>query len=300
MFGGVSHDAAVTRRVINRCIDDIAGRKVNIAQFIVERQQVANLLIDTVTKLTKCIKALRRRKFQAALGHLGLTSHPRRFSKNLADNWLALQYGWKPLLADVRGAAEHLARNHMERPLRIKSKIRAQSVSPAFAQRVSSGNYGKADWIFSERITRAQCILEFQVTNDFIRQGNELGLTDPLTLVWELVPYSFVVDWFMPIGNFLSSLNYDSGLTYMGGCHTTTSFQRQSLAPVNESIPFILGGHSYTSTVSGRPLIAEELLLDRVVMSSPPRPVLPSFKDPFSALHVANALALMRSAFRFR
>lgn len=299
-FGSISHDATVTQRVINRCIDDIADRKVNLAQFIAERQQVANLVNDTVQKLTRTMRALRRRNFKAALGHLGITSHPRGFSQNLADNWLALQYGWKPLLADVRGAAEHLASNHMGRPLRIKSLQRSQSISPPYVQRVSSGNYGKADWIFSEKITRAQCILEFQVTNDFIRQGQQLGITDPLTLAWELVPYSFVVDWFLPVGDFLSRLNYDSGLTYMGGCHTTTSFQKQSLAPVSESIPFRLGANNYTSTVSGYPLKAEEFKMDRVILVSPPRAVLPSFKDPFSAIHVANALALMRGAFRVR
>lgn len=300
-FGSVSHDAAVTQVAINRCIDGIAEQRVNVAQFIAERQQVANLVEDTASRLAKCIKALRRRKFESALGHLGLTSHPKRFSKSLADNWLALQYGWKPLLADVRNSAEHLAANSMGRPLRIKSVKRAHSASPEWTKRVSSGNYGKADWWFSEKVTRCQCILEFQVTNDYTRQGNQLGLTDPLTLAWELVPYSFVVDWFLPVGNFISSLNYDSGLTYMGGCHTTTSFQTQTLQPVNETFPIVVGGNStFKATISGSSLKSEEFKMDRVILISPPRPVMPSFKDPFSATHVANAIALMRSSFRVR
>lgn len=32
-----------------------------------------------------------------------------------------------------------------------------------------------------------------------------LGLKDPLSIAWELVPYSFVADWFIPIGAWLQA-----------------------------------------------------------------------------------------------
>jgi hypothetical protein len=37
--------------------------------------------------------------------------------------------------------------------------------------------------------------------------SRQLGLLDPLSVVWENIPYSFVVDWFIPIGDYLSMLN---------------------------------------------------------------------------------------------
>ena len=37
--------------------------------------------------------------------------------------------------------------------------------------------------------------------------ARQLGLADPATVVWELIPYSFVVDWFIPIGSYLENLN---------------------------------------------------------------------------------------------
>jgi hypothetical protein len=35
----------------------------------------------------------------------------------------------------------------------------------------------------------------------------QLGLLDPATVLWEIIPYSFVVDWFLPIGSYLDNLN---------------------------------------------------------------------------------------------
>lgn len=49
------------------------------------------------------------------------------------------------------------------------------------------------------------------------RKIQQLGLDDPLGLIWELTPYSFVVDWFLPVGQWLSSFRSIKGLTFQGG-----------------------------------------------------------------------------------
>jgi len=38
-----------------------------------------------------------------------------------------------------------------------------------------------------------------------ISLNRSLGLVDPVQIAWEVVPYSFVVDWFLPIGTYLSA-----------------------------------------------------------------------------------------------
>jgi hypothetical protein len=35
---------------------------------------------------------------------------------------------------------------------------------------------------------------------------HSLGVTKPLSVIWELVPFSFVVDWFVSVGEWISSL----------------------------------------------------------------------------------------------
>jgi hypothetical protein len=36
-------------------------------------------------------------------------------------------------------------------------------------------------------------------------------------LAWELIPLSFVVDWFLPVGKYLDSLNATKGITFLDG-----------------------------------------------------------------------------------
>ena len=47
--------------------------------------------------------------------------------------------------------------------------------------------------------------------------------SNPLLTAWEKVPYSFVVDWFIPIGDFIAQYSATDGLSFISG--TTSYFQ---------------------------------------------------------------------------
>jgi hypothetical protein len=40
-----------------------------------------------------------------------------------------------------------------------------------------------------------------------------LGLNNPAGVLWEKLPYSFVIDWFLPVGNYLEALGLAKNLT---------------------------------------------------------------------------------------
>lgn len=292
---GVSHDPRALRMATDGAMDEVKDQKINFAQFIAERKQVVDMVNDTVNRLTKAIKAVRRRDFSGASRALGLTSNPSGLSRSVSSNWLAYQYGWKPLLSDVKGAAEHLARNSFEKPIRIRVKRQKTLESPALTWLAGNGWGGKMTVKFSSRRTTAHIGLTFKVTNDITRESQQLGITDPLTLAWELLPYSFVVDWFLPVGNFLQRLNYDSGLSFESGY--TVQLTTQSGIAQNQNDLWWIDGYTKRQFNGTGAVVWEHTAFDRAVLSDPPQAVFPSFKDPFSATHVLNALALMRVAF---
>ncbi len=289
---GVSHDPTSLRKALDAAMDEVKDSKVNLAQFIAERQQVVNMVNDIVDRITKSITAIRRRDFRSATRALGLTSNPRGLSKSVANNWLAYQYGWKPLLSDVKGAAEHLAQSHYGRPALIKVKKMRSYTAPVLSWVGRNSWGGPMTVIFNERKTISHVGLIFEVTSDLVRENQQLGITDPLTLAWELTPYSFVVDWFLPVGNFLQRLNYDSGLSFREGYTSQFTSQRGSAKDIKATI--LAGSRSFTGDCK---LSWYHQAFDRIVLTEPPHAVLPSFKDPFSPVHTLNALALMRVAF---
>jgi hypothetical protein len=119
-----------------------------------------------------------------------------------------------------------------------------------------------------------------------------LGLTNPALVAWELVPFSFVVDWALPIGDWLSSLDamlgYDSNNTWS----SISTLQRRYWRTVG------INGKSgiYTNTNEYSDY-CERTRLRRTAAASVPLPILPSLKDPRSLGHMANGLSLLATVF---
>jgi hypothetical protein len=119
-----------------------------------------------------------------------------------------------------------------------------------------------------------------------------LGLTNPLELIWERIPYSFVVDWFLPIGGWLSTLDADFGWTHRATC--STAFTRVKAQGTPYANPDSTNFEIQNNT-SG---FFEEAFRMYRSTGGPPPVGLPHFKNPFSSTHLANALSLLAVAFR--
>jgi hypothetical protein len=60
---------------------------------------------------------------------------------------------------------------------------------------------------------RVRCGVEVQVDNPNLYLANKLGLTNPALIVYDAIPFSFVVNWFVTIEQFLSQMNMFAGVT---------------------------------------------------------------------------------------
>lgn len=116
-----------------------------------------------------------------------------------ASNWLQLQYGWKPLLSDIHEGMVFVD-HHLRYP--TVHRVHAQR----FAEGRMSGILSNLDYEHSTkipiRVVSSRRLTATLTEVDVVRLS---GLTDPLSIAWELVPYSFIVDWFIPIGDYLSA-----------------------------------------------------------------------------------------------
>jgi hypothetical protein len=299
MQGDVAHDSTARQAAINRAMDAVVDQKVNLAQAFAERAQTVRLIEETASRLSKAIVHLRRGRVAKAADALGIAT-PKKAHGTVAQQWLGFQYGWKPLLSDVKGSAEALAQSYHSRPLSITVRGYRKVIAPAFYGTTIMKDNGGTDigryfFSFGPRTTEARTKLAFVVSSEFARLGKRLGISDPFTLAWELMPWSFVVDWFIPIGDFIGKMNYDSGLQYAGGCTTLHTTQFLEWGAVSGVYPIPWGNAYLTNLRNGR---KDLLRMDRELHTSPPRPVLPKFQDPFNPTRVLNALALMRTNFK--
>jgi len=287
---------------------DLKDQNVNYGQAFAERQQTIDLFGNTARRIYQSYKDLRHGDIASAARHLGVQVGRRRraaFNKSFARNqaesvsrgWLELQYGWKPLLSDVYGAAEDLAQSYTPefQKVTVRKTIRrtlSQTINELGTASNVSGSY--KTFLNGEARYTVRIGCTFTVSSSQLRRASQMGLTNPATLAWELLPFSFVADWFMPIGNWINSWDSTLGLDFKDGFKTTFS--------VFEGNGTVACGYTYLpEQTTFSKLYTSKLKtvkVQRAKLFSFPAAVAPSFKNPLSVTHAANALALLFSIFK--
>lgn len=135
--------------------------------------------------------------------------------------------------------------------------------------------------------------LYYRRSSSTLHTLSSLGITNPLYLSWELMKYSFVIDWFVHVGDFLSSLDAAFGCSFVAGCVTTGVRASQELRWYQSGVTS--PGNSIFSDYSEKD---ENFSVDRSTLLTFPLLTLPAFKDPRSLEHALNAIALLRQSKR--
>lgn len=212
-----------------------------------------------------------------------------------ASRWLELRYGWVPILYDAWAAADSLAGIDHVKWEKVRGRYE-NNLRDDF--HVSDGNY----FLGGKQRIRFGGIETAQVTGLYRPDLNaiwtlvakRLGLTNPLTATWELTRLSFVVDWFTPIGDWLSQLDAPLGLEFRD--FTETQLMKRSCVITRKE-------HGYNGATRSEInwLAREDLVsMKRSVLDGPPAAALPrinNLSEIVSGPRLADAMALLGDSF---
>lgn len=298
----VSFDAETDRKARAQVLGNIRSSSVSVPTIIAEAGKTAQMVFKTATSLAGCYRSLRRGDPVAAARALGLTSrqsfnkkflqdYGRDASQAAANGWLALNYGWKPLLRDIHDSAKALADiQHKDYSRQFFATGHASSRSSGAV----SSPLGTSRRVSTHSVKYGMC---YTMNDGKPPVEQILGLVNPLEVVWELIPFSFVVDWFFPIGNYLQQLGAWSDRSHsLVWCYRTDFGEYEQSWVLSNSSSSIRGtGEIITSSdewyATGHAITWERSL------TGVPTPQIPRFKNPVSLSHAASALALLSSAF---
>lgn len=286
----------------SRLISKISRQKVNIAQNIGEYRQVQNMFLSNTRRLADAYRALRRgdiRGLQRHFKHKTQRDFKRtgrlardQLIRNPSSWWLELQYGWLPLVGDVYDGMTEFYRR-VEQGVTIKEIAGASRKWDAYNPSVQHNQY-----IFYSRATsrRAVCKTGITYTVDSARLANlqDWGVLNPLLLAWELMPYSFVVDWFVPVGDWLANVGYSMGLTFREGFESYL-VQAESTRVYKPGVP-PPQYPNYRWVCKGTDTFGESTFKREKLYSFPASPM-PTLEQGLRGKRIANALALLGVAF---
>lgn len=131
---------------------------------------------------------------------------------NAEGTWLEFTFGWKPLIADVYNAVDVLQSEFPTCP--VRGSYQGNQVT------VEKPNFYTTRT--KTRHLKVRLMADLRVTNPNLLLANQLGLLNPAAVAWDVIPFSFVVDWFLPVSRFIKTFNDQAGLVLLGQCTTIT------------------------------------------------------------------------------
>lgn len=197
---------------------------------------------EALATLNQTVSMLRR-PFQSSLDLLSRMVKSRnkmigKTSSSLiranANAWLEYRYGWRPLLLD----ADKVIKNASALSAQSSARLVARSSIP-FDRTMSwtevlSGGLPQADTVTAtcEGSSRGSAsagviyVVSPRTTSDQLLATFGLRPCDVPATVWELTPFSFVVDWFTNVGSWIQAVTPVPGIAILGSWVTVVEDSR--------------------------------------------------------------------------
>lgn len=186
--------------MLNDLIQKYRQSDFNLGVAMVEGKESADMIVGRLQSMLYAARALKRGNLGGATRHLFAVprSHRKKAARKLqqgdvSGSWLELYLGWSPMINDIYAAADLI--KPMKKTNLIKTKRR-----PGQASITAGGGTALGD---TQAQYHARIVAEM-VSEPTIYQ--RLGLTNPADIAWEAIPFSFVVDYFVPIGTYIATL----------------------------------------------------------------------------------------------
>jgi len=251
---------------------------------LAEAEQAVSTVEHRCLQLAHFANALRKGNFSEAAKVIGAVK-PKNLkagAKSFANNFLEWHFGWEPALADIHDACSTMTKADFG----YKRISGQHSLGNRAFKIVDEGGGGH----FTQTDSYSHCCkiwADIRVGNDDSYLANQLGLVNPLSVAWDLVPYSFVVDWFTNVGSVLNSITGLIGLQVRTGSSGHTS----SLQALSDQL--FIGGPADPGHVTAMThAVFRTFTVERIPGIPPVTLELKTFKG-FSPMRGLTALSLL-------
>lgn len=289
--------------VKNAALGKLKGQQLNVIMLLKERKETLTGIHDRLKWLLTSVNAARKGDLIKSARSLrrfwrsrtpGVVNRYKaandKVGKPLANMWLELQFLHMQVMADTDGLMSELT---------AKPKVGFVHGRSGLENEVSDFVYDKGRYTWSgwgdfkfKRTIKSVSYAQISAMPDleFLTSFSRLGITNPLYVLWDSVPLSFVADWVIPIGKYLNAWDALVGMKFKGA-HVGT-IKQQTVEFISHTHPDKGGSVLETGTVSiQNPRVFSRELTDWM-------PDLPQVRNPLSGLawKVATTAALLSGA----
>lgn len=158
--------------------------------------------------------------------------------------YLEYRFGWKPVLYEMEGICDaYIDRTkNYERPTRLVARAGSGEIEWSLSNEVYTGNIIGALPTMSrsaEYLAKVSSGILYEIQEDLVdasRRRMGLRVSDVPSSVWELVPYSFVVDRFIDLSTWLKAIVPVPNVAFRGAWTTTVIERKHSHSVVKATV----------------------------------------------------------------
>lgn len=199
--------------------------------------------------------------------------------------WLTWVYGLKPSLQTMFGIADENLRVVINKTQRHRARA-SKVFKPASVTLPSI--WGPVTYPVVGGDMKVSVTYGVNMWDDQVDMARWSSL-NPVSIAWELLPYSFVVDWFLNVGGYLR--NAETAVLYGGkfiaGYRTQLSRSNCTFRLVSS------GSDSYVTYYGEHNGFIRHVDIQRTALGAYPAPQLPSFQAELGSSRLLNAAALL-------
>jgi hypothetical protein len=191
-----------------------------------ERRETADYLTGKVKGLVKTVKGLRTGRAFRQWRRRGqkVWKDPVKWgAKALPEAWLEYRYALSPMILSVFDAVELLHKANQNPPI---VRFESQSVEDGTSSETATTRIGGMYSVPASRIRvsgehKSVQVVLYMSPKDFLYKSlNDAGVLNPAMTTWESIPFSFVADWFVGVGDYLNASAALSLYSLRGGTAT--------------------------------------------------------------------------------
>jgi hypothetical protein len=282
-------DLALTKAWANVSLDEVQS-----LVMIGESRKTVLSMIAIFRRLIKVLKSIKKLDGRALKHELT--------GKELSDRYMELRYALRPLMYDFNGTIAAIKHESSEALSRLTFRGHEHfsdedSDLRNFAN--GTGANGGARSFDCERTSsisfdvRAGVLTQLQT----VSQIPVWGLTSVMESAWELVPFSFIVDWFINAGNTIASWTPDYGLTTLASWTVSKKIVEKtfritrSYAALGETTSTV---HPAWHVNQLNNCYCSETVITTTRTPDPSRPILPTLNVNLDVLKLTDLLIIAK------
>lgn len=278
-----------------RLLNKLADGKANWGQTLGEARKTvegiadaSNMMLGAVNKLAKYYRMEKKAVADALMGRRVVSPNYSgdlaRAVKEIPSAWLSLQFGLKPLLRDIDDSAKALDYLLQEKTPATMT-LRAGGTDVRRVDATTQGLYStRLRWALDIE-ARAHLSCTYLVPVSYTRSLQQVGLGNPYSVAYELMPWSWALDYVTDTGSWLNSLFARDGTSFVEGSESLL------MRVVNDVVfykPEMAYGVTLETWAHRGYLPFRAGRFSREVLTDTPLPWFPTFRNRLGLTQMAN------------